>query len=234
MPTSSDPRQSNGARASNFLSVVEGLFHVMVHPIRTTVNILKMRSRFGQEIANSKNALRDSVIYNVEGVLLLVIVSNLVGGRLSVHLLPEFPHSEEVEAILYAFGSVATGVCGYIAVCALKRRFVPPAETIAAYIYWFGFFEFSVLPVAVLVEKFKIDPESRIGSLIALPTAIAVYLALRVLIRWIADLNDIGWLAALISFGLAILFFNAVFRPLFFIVNLILRRWHIFINPYVN
>ena len=161
-------------------------------------------------------------------------MSNLVGGRLSVHLLPEFHHSEHAEAILYAFGSVATGVCGYLAVCVLKRRFVPPAETIAAYTYWFGFFQFSVLPVAVLMEKFKINPESWIGSLTVLAILVAVILAFACLVNWIADLNDIGLLRAFISFWLAILFFNAVFRPLFFVLNLILKRWHISINPYVN
>ena len=234
MPTSSDERRSNGARASNFRSVLEGLFHVIVHPIRTTVSILKMHFRFGQEIANSKNALRDSVIYNGEGALLIVIVSNLVGGRLSVHLLPEFPHSEEAEAILYAFGSVATGVCGYLAVSVVKRRFVPPAETIAAYTYWFGLFQFSVLPVVVLMEKLKIDSEARLGSLIAKAIVVVAILEFGFLVNWIGDLNDIGWLKAFRSFCLAILLLNAVFIPLFFILNLILKRWHFFINPYVD
>ena len=234
MPTSSDEGRSNSTRNSSFLSVLEGLFNAIVHPIRTTVSILKLRFHFGQEIAKSRNALRDSVIYNGEATLLLVIVSNLVGGGLSVHLLPEFSHSEDVEAILYALGSVATGVCGYLAVCALKRRFVPPAETIAAYTYWYGFFELSMLPVAVLLEKFKIDPASRIGSLIVLVILVVVILEFGFLVNWIAELNDIGWFKTFMSFCLAILLLNALFRPLFFILNLILKRWHFFINPYVD
>lgn len=85
MPISSDGGQSNGARARNFLSVLEGLFEI-VHPIGTTVSILKMHFWFSKEIAEKKNALKDSVKYNVAGLLIVIIVSNLVGGRLFVHL----------------------------------------------------------------------------------------------------------------------------------------------------
>src|SRR5690349_21047370 len=88
MPSTSNDGRSNAARASNFLSGAEALFNAIVHPIRITVSILKTPFRFSEQIANSQNALRESIIYNGEGTLVLVIVSNLVSGSLSVHLLP--------------------------------------------------------------------------------------------------------------------------------------------------
>src|SRR5215470_4577900 len=121
MPSASNHNRANGSRAFKVLfAILEGLLDAIAHPIRTTTDILKMPFRFGEHIGNSRRRLQDSIRYNVETVAILIIVSNLVGGRLAVHLLPEFRHSEELEGILYAFGAVATGVCGYLAVRVLR------------------------------------------------------------------------------------------------------------------
>jgi hypothetical protein len=232
MPSGSNQNRSSGSGASKFLFVViEGLFDVIAHPIRTTTDILKMPFRFGEQIANSQKLLQDSVRYNVESVAILIVVSNLVGGGLAVHLLPEFRHSEELEGILYAFGAVATGVCGYLAVRVLRSRSSSFNGTVAAYTYWFGLVWLFCL-VAVPLESYKIDPQSRLGSLISVLIGIAAFLLFLFLIRWIADINNIGPIRAFASFWLSLIFFNIIFRLLFFVVNHFLKRWHFVINPY--
>jgi hypothetical protein len=232
MPISSNQNPSRDSQASNFLFVVfEGLFDVIAHPIRTTINILKMPFRFGQQIANSETLLGDSVRYNVEGVAILILVSNLVGGGFAVHLLPDFRHSEELEGILYAFGAIATGLCGYLAIRVLRSRAAALNGTVAAYNYWFGLLWLFCL-VTVPLEICKIDPQSRLGSMISAPMVIAALLLFFFLIRWIADINQVGPIRAFASFWLGLIFFNIMFRPLFFLLNHFLKRWHVAINPY--
>ena len=232
MSNSSNDGRPDRESASNFtLAILEGLFDVIAHPTRTTTRILKMPFCFGQHINNSQRVLQDSVRYNVESVAVLILLSNLIGGRLAVHLLPEFPHSEELEGILYAFGAIATGLCGYLAVCILKLDVASLNRTVAAYTYWFGLIWLFCV-VAVLLEKYQIDPDSRLGSLLGLPITIAALLLFVFLIRWIADVNNIGRGRAFLSFCLGIILFNIIFRPLFFVVNLFLKKWHLVINPY--
>lgn len=232
MLSGSDEGPSTGTSASRFAFVVlAGLFDLVYHPVRTTIGILKRPFCFGQQIANSEKGVKDSTRYNVECLAILIGLSNLVGRRLAVHLLPEFRHSEELEGILYAFGAVATGVCGYLAVRALKDSSISLNRNVAAYNYWFGLVWLFSL-VAVPLEVYKVDPQSRLGSLLALPIGFAAFFLFAVLLRWLADINNISWTRAFVSFWLGIILFNLIFRPVFFLLNLFLKRWHVFINPY--
>lgn len=217
-------------RETTVSSLGSGLFDEALHIVRTTISIGKSHFNFGRQIGGMERPLTDAIRYNVEVLAVVIILSNFVGGTLTVHLLPEFRFSQELEAILYTIGVFATGACGWLAVWLLtSNRPIPAAETIAAYAYWYGFVELASMPIAILDEKTNIDLGSWIGWIIGLATVVVFSL----LTKWIADINNIGVAKAFFSFVLAIILFNLIARPIALGLNAAfkLAGWDFAIDP---
>lgn len=171
--------------------------------LRTTAAIFKDHFRFGQQILAMKDPVQSALRYDLEVLAVLVVVWNAIGGRLTVHLLPAFPFSEELEAILYALATAATGVCVYAAERLLTGRVIPATETVAAYLYWWGFYYALSIVIALLSAPWGLDAP----DYIAVPAALCLLSTYLLLLQWIAEIHQTSMVGAFISFWAGVVLF---------------------------